>query len=114
MQIYKIKKKTLAIQPDNRATNTCSKSHRRPNYTNAKSKSTDRNHTSITKRLFKSIVSSSKAVRRSKKNETRKLPQNKLRIVYVNARGIKSKMQSLKRIILSKPCYIFALTYKHF
>ena len=66
MQIYKIKK-TLAIQPDNRATNTCSKSHRRPNYTNAKSKSTDRNYKSITKRLFKSIASSSKAVRRSKK-----------------------------------------------
>ena len=33
-------------------------------------------------------------------------------MVYANARGIKSKIQSLKQIILSKPCHIFEITEK--
>ena len=57
----------FATQPDNWTTNTCSQIHRRPNYTNTKSKSTSRNYTSINKRLFTSIASSSRTVRRSKK-----------------------------------------------
>ena len=36
----------------------------------------------------------------AKKNGTGKLPQNKLRIVYANSRGIKSKMLSLKHNII--------------
>ena len=83
MQKYKIQK-------------TCNRSHRRPNYTNSKSKSTNRNYASITRRLFTSIATSSNAVRRSKKNETGKLSQNKLTIAYANTIGIKYKMQSLK------------------
>ena len=100
MQKYKIQKTCNPTR--SRTANVCSQSHRKPNYTNTKSKRTNRNYTSINKRLFTSIASSSKSVRGSKKkkNETGKLPQNKLRIVYANARGIKSKMQSLKRIIL--------------
>ena len=46
-------------QPDNPTTNTCSQSHRRPNYTNTKSKGTNRNFTSFNKILFTSIASSS-------------------------------------------------------
>ena len=95
---------------DNQTTKTCSQNNRRSNYTDTKSKSTNRNYTSINKRIFTTIASSSKAARRSKKhNGAGKLPQNKLRIIYANARGIKSKMQSLKQI-LSKPCHIFAIT----
>ena len=95
---------------DNQTTKTCSQNNRRSNYTNTKSKSTNRNYTSINKRIFTSIVSSNKAARRSKKhNGAGKFPKNKLRIIYANARGIKSKMQSLKQI-LSKPCHIFAIT----
>ena len=76
-----------------------------------KSKSANRNYTSINKRILTSIASNSKASRRSKKqNGAGKLPPNKLRTIYANARGIKSKMQSLKQIILSKPCHIFAIT----
>ena len=83
MQNYKIRK-------------TCRQNNRRSNYTNTKSKSANRNFRSINKIIFWSIASSSKAARRSKKqNGTGKLPQNKLRIIYANPRGIKSKMQSL-------------------
>ena len=67
--------KKLAKQRDNKATNTCSQSHRRPNYTNAKSKSTNRKYTSINKRLFTPIASSSKAVRRSKKMKQENYPK---------------------------------------
>ena len=69
-----------------------------------------KNYTSINKRLLTSIPSSSKALRRSKKTDTWKLLPNKLRIVYANARSIKSKMQSLKQVILPKPCHIFTIT----
>ena len=95
MQKHKIQK---TFNPNRQSDNKYMqpKSHRRPNYTNTKSKSTNRNYKSINKRLFTSIASSGKAVRRSKKNETGKLPPNKLRIIYANARGIKSKIQSLK------------------
>ena len=48
--------------------------------------------------------------KKKKKKETGKLPQNKLRIIYANAIVIKSKRQSLKQIILSEPCHIFAIT----
>ena len=72
------------------------------------------NYTSIKKRIFTSVTSCSKPAIRikqtKKKNRTGNLPQNKLRIIYANARVIKSKLQSLKQIILSKPCHIFART----
>ena len=56
------------------------------------------------------MASSSKTVKRSKRNGTGKLTYNKIKIVYANAGGIKSRMQSLKQILLSKPCHIFAIT----
>ena len=45
---------------------------------------------SIKEYLHQSLV-------KKQKNGTGKLPQNNLRIIYANARGIKSKMQSLKQ-----------------
>ena len=104
-QCRNTKSQKLVTQPDNQTTNTWNQSRRKPNYANTKSKSTNRNYSSINKSLFTSIASNNKAVRRSKTkknktNEIGKLPQNKLRIAFANARGIKSKMQSLKRIIL--------------
>ena len=47
---------------------------------------------SIKEYLHQSLVAVKK-----QKNGTGKLPQNNLRIIYANARGIKSKMQSLKQ-----------------
>ena len=57
-------------------------------------------------------ITNKKRTRRSKKKQ-RNIPDKEINVMYSSARGIKSKVNSLKQILLNKPCEIIALCETH-
>ena len=51
-----------------------------------------------------------KQTKRARKPFNRKTTRSKLKILYNNATGIKSKMKSLKEVVYSTECDLYAVT----
>ena len=55
-------------------------------------------------------IENQKQTKRTRRSMNRKPTKNKLKILYSNARGIKSKMKSLKEIVYSTECDLYSVT----
>ena len=101
-------------KPDKRPATNADRKPDQTNFTKRinKADNTKINNTTIINQTFPSIRNNIKNQKKTKRTRRsiNKTTKSKLKILYSNARGIKSKIKSLKEIVYSTECDLYAVT----